>query len=57
MNAADIERVREAFVLAAQRAARLGIDAIELHAAHGYLLHEFLSPLANRRSDRYGGSL
>ena len=57
MNAADFERVREAFVQAAQRAARLGIDAIELHAAHGYLLHEFLSPLANRRSDRYGGSL
>jgi 2,4-dienoyl-CoA reductase-like NADH-dependent reductase (Old Yellow Enzyme family) len=57
MHAADLERVREAFVHAAQRAARLGIDAIELHAAHGYLLHEFLSPLANRRSDSYGGSL
>ena len=57
MNAADLARVREAFVHAAQRAARLGIDAIELHAAHGYLLHQFLSPLANRRSDGYGGSL
>ena len=57
MNAADLVRVREAFVHAAQRAARLGIDAIELHTAHGYLLHEFLSPLANRRSDAYGGSL
>jgi NADPH2 dehydrogenase len=57
MNAADLERVREAFVQAAQRAARLGIDAIELHAAHGYLLHEFLSPLANQRSDNYGGPL
>jgi 2,4-dienoyl-CoA reductase-like NADH-dependent reductase (Old Yellow Enzyme family) len=57
MHAADLGRVREAFVLAAQRAARLGIDAMELHAAHGYLLHEFLSPLANRRGDRYGGSL
>lgn len=57
MNALDLERVREAFVHAAQRAARLGIDAIELHAAHGYLLHEFLSPLSNRRSDRYGGAL
>lgn len=57
MQASDLERVRAAFVQATQRAARLGIDAIELHAAHGYLLHEFLSPLANRRSDRYGGSL
>ena len=57
MNAADLERVREAFVQAARRAAALGVDAIELHAAHGYLLHEFLSPLTNRRSDCYGGSL
>ena len=57
MNNADLERVRDAFVKAAQRAARLELDAIELHAAHGYLLHEFLSPLANQRSDRYGGSL
>jgi len=39
------------------RAARLGIDAIQLHGAHGYLLHEFLSPLSNRRDDDYGGSL
>lgn len=57
MTAVDLERVREAFVQAARRAAALGIDAIELHAAHGYLLHEFLSPLSNRRSDDYGGSL
>ena len=57
MNAADLTRVRDAFVKAAQRAARLGIDAVELHAAHGYLLHEFLSPLSNQRSDSYGGSL
>ncbi len=57
MTAAHLEQVREAFVAAAQRAARIGIDAIELHAAHGYLLHQFLSPLANQRTDAYGGIL
>jgi len=49
-------RIRGAFAGSASRAARLGLDALELHMAHGYLLHEFLSPLSNRRSDRYGGS-
>jgi 2,4-dienoyl-CoA reductase-like NADH-dependent reductase (Old Yellow Enzyme family) len=49
-------RVKAAFVNAAKRAHRLGIDAIELHAAHGYLLHQFLSPLSNQRTDQYGGS-
>jgi 2,4-dienoyl-CoA reductase-like NADH-dependent reductase (Old Yellow Enzyme family) len=57
LDAAGLERVRRAFVDAATRAARLGLDAIEIHSAHGYLLHEFLSPIANQRSDEYGGSL
>jgi 2,4-dienoyl-CoA reductase-like NADH-dependent reductase (Old Yellow Enzyme family) len=57
LDSAGLERVRQAFVNATQRAQRLGIDAIELHAAHGYLIHEFLSPLANQRQDEYGGSL
>ncbi len=52
-----IARILQAFTAAAERAGRIGIDAIELHAAHGYLLHQFLSPLANRRSDGYGGAL
>jgi len=57
LDDAGLARVREAFVEAARRSARLGLDLIELHAAHGYLLHQFLSPLSNQRTDRYGGSL
>ena len=53
----DIAALVEAFAQAARRAARLGIDAIQLHGAHGYLMHEFLSPLSNQRTDEYGGSL
>jgi 2,4-dienoyl-CoA reductase-like NADH-dependent reductase (Old Yellow Enzyme family) len=56
LDAAGLAAVREAFAAAARRAQRVRIDAIELHFAHGYLLHEFLSPLSNRRHDAYGGS-
>jgi len=57
LDAGGLDRVLSGFVNAAKRAARLGMDAIEIHSAHGYLLHEFLSPLSNLRSDEYGGSL
>jgi len=52
----DLPALGAAFVQAVERAARIGFDALELHAAHGYLLHQFLSPIANQRGDDYGGS-
>ncbi len=57
MTRDDIDSVRRAFVSSARRALAVGFDVLEVHAAHGYLLHEFLSPLSNRRTDEYGGDL
>ena len=56
MTQAHLDATRDAFVQAAIRSERIGVDAIELHGAHGYLLHQFLSPLSNQRTDAYGGS-
>ena len=57
MNAADIEKAINDFAEAAKLALKAGFEVIEIHAAHGYLLHEFLSPFSNQRTDEYGGSL
>lgn len=57
MTRADMDRVRDDFVAAARMADAAGADMIELHAAHGYLLSSFITPVANRRTDEYGGSL
>jgi len=57
MDRADMDRVRDQFVAAAKMADRAGFDMLELHWAHGYLLSSFITPLTNRRTDEYGGSL
>jgi 2,4-dienoyl-CoA reductase-like NADH-dependent reductase (Old Yellow Enzyme family) len=57
LDTAGLRRIREAFAASTRRAMRLGMDGIEIHGAHGYLLHEFLSPISNHRTDQYGGSL
>ncbi|HET9402327.1 MAG TPA: NADH:flavin oxidoreductase/NADH oxidase [Candidatus Acidoferrales bacterium] len=56
LSTAEISRVVEAFLAGARRARKAGFDVLELHFAHGYLVHEFLSPLSNKRNDEYGGS-
>jgi 2,4-dienoyl-CoA reductase-like NADH-dependent reductase (Old Yellow Enzyme family) len=57
LDEAGIAHVIDAFALAARRAVRLGFDCIEVHGAHGYLLHQFMTPLANQRTDAWGGTL
>ena len=57
MTRADMDTVRDEFVRAAQMAERAGFDMLELHYAHGYLMSAFITPLTNRRTDAYGGSL
>lgn len=56
MSLQDIEDFKAAYAAAVRRAVQIGFDAIEIHNAHGYLLHEFLSPVSNKRTDKYGGS-
>src|SRR5438094_2888912 len=56
MTAGDVASVVDAFRQAARRALAAGFDVIEIHAAHGYLIHEFLSPVSNTRTDEYGGT-
>jgi 2,4-dienoyl-CoA reductase-like NADH-dependent reductase (Old Yellow Enzyme family) len=57
MTLQEIEDLKKAWAEAVKRSVEAGFEVIEIHAAHGYLIHEFLSPLSNKRTDRYGGSL
>ncbi len=57
LDESGLKRVKQSFVAAVERSLRLGFDLVEMHGAHGYLLHQFLSPLSNRRSDQYGGTM
>ncbi len=57
LDSMGLKRVKQAFVDATLRSARLGFDLVEVHGAHGYLLHQFLSPVSNRRADEYGGTM
>ena len=57
LDADEMQNIKQNFVNAAKRAVRLGFSAIELHGAHGYLIHEFISPISNQREDEFGGSL
>ena len=57
MKISDMERVKKQFISASLKAVEIGFDLIEIHGTHGYLLHQFLSPISNKRKDKYGGSL
>jgi len=57
MRLSDIERVKKQFISASLKAVEIGFDLIEIHAAHGYLFHQFISPISNQRKDKYGGNL
>ena len=57
MKLSDIERVKKQFISASLKAVEIGFDLIEIHGTHGYLLHQFLSPISNKRKDKYGGNL